>query len=158
MEAIAVNPTTGEKSTIKLDTEQFEKLKKLQSEYMDPEKLRRFIDKLDLSAEAKMWLEKISKVVITIGTVVINVGKKILELAIMLFSNYPQTAFGVVLGALLGTIASSIPILGFLFGAVVMPVCIAFGLVKGYMADLKDHDLDRKIKEATSMFEPLREK
>ena len=89
------------------------------------------------------------------GDKLIFVGKSIVKIALFLFQKFPLAGLGMILGCLIGAIISSIPILGFLFGAFVGPVATAFGLAVGAWQDFKDIELDRKIREAVTLYEPL---
>jgi len=113
------------------------------------------IEALDLPAEAKLILERLATVSARVGDTLIFLGRSIVKVTLLLFSKFPLAGLGVILGSLLGAIISSIPILGFLFGAFITPVAAAFGLAAGAWHDFKDIELDRKIREAVTLYEPL---
>ena len=118
--------------------------------------LQERIESLEISAEAKLFLAKLSGAVVTVGNTLIAVGKKLVQVALYLAHQFPMAGLGVILGLLLGALVSSIPILGFLLGPLVGPIAAAFGLVKGAIEDFKNKELQRKIQEAVALYEPLR--
>ena len=118
--------------------------------------LQERIDSLAISAEAKLFLGQISSAVVSVGITLIEVGKKVVQIALYLAHQFPMAGLGVILGLLLGALVSSIPILGFLLGPLVGPIAAAFGLVKGVMEDFKNKELQRKIQDAVALYEPLR--
>jgi hypothetical protein len=79
-----------------------------------------------------------------------------MEIVIMIASKFPNATFGLVLGLIVGALVTSIPLIGGLLGAFVLPIAAAFGLVTGYMDDLSDQRLANKVAEALAMFQPLK--
>ncbi len=156
MEAEAVNAESSEKVTVELSEEQVEQLGFLEKDHVSDRRIDQYIDSLDISADAKALLASIMNTTIRVGEKILRIGKRILELVIALVKQFPNTTFGLILGLLVGMLVASIPLLGFVFGALVKPIAILFGLAVGYKEDLLDKALDRKIAEATAIFEPLK--
>lgn len=155
MEAVAEDLKTGEKVAIDLSEDNYENLKTLAEDKVTDARLQSFIDNLDLSADGKALISSILEKAIKVGEMVIRIGKRIVELVIMIANKYPKASFGLALGLLVGALIASIPIMGALLGAFVTPIAAAFGLMQGFSEDLKDQGLSRKIAEATAMFQPL---
>jgi|AntAceMinimDraft_11_1070367.scaffolds.fasta_scaffold17764_2 hypothetical protein len=155
MKAIAEDLDTGEKITVDITEDHFEELRTLAEDKVSDSKLDSYIDNLHLSADAKALVASILKASVKVGDLVIRVGKRIVELVVMLVSKFPNATFGLILGLIVGALVTSIPLLGALLGGLVAPIAAIFGLTKGYFEDLKDQNLERKIVEATAMFQSL---
>lgn len=156
MKAEALNPETGEQVSVELSDEQVSQLDDLGEDRVSEAKILSYIDNLDISADAKAIISSIMRTTIRIGQVLINIGRRIIEIVLVLSSKFPNTTFGLILGIIIALLVGSIPIIGAIFGSLLMPISIAFGLVAGYMDDRRDQALDRKIQEAASMFSPLK--
>lgn len=155
MDAVAEDTETGQKVAVEVSDEQYEDLEKLAQDRVSDERLQSFIDNLDISADAKALIASILGKAIKVGELVIRVGKRIIEIVVMLVNKYPNAAFGMILGLLVGHLVASIPILATVLGAFLPKIAAAFGLVFGYLEDIKDQRLQRKITEAAVMFSPL---
>ena len=112
--------------------------------------------KVRYMADAKKILSAILDTSLKVGSTIIKIGQRIIELVLYIAKQFPNTTFGLILGIFLGLLVSSIPFIGAIFGTVLMPLAAAFGLASGYLQDIRDQSLMNKISEATSMFEPLR--
>jgi hypothetical protein len=156
MQAIAEDMETGRKVSVDIPNDDMEELQALAHERVSDEKLQSYIDNLDLSADAKALIASILKTAVKVGDLVIRVGKRIVEIVVMIVSKFPNTTFGLVLSLLVGALVSAIPLIGGLLGAFVLPLAAAFGLATGYMDDIRDQSLAKKIAEASAMFQPLR--
>jgi uncharacterized protein YacL len=156
MKAIAEDLASGEKIEVEIPDENLEDLESLAKDRVSDAKLQGYIDNLNLSADAKALIASILKKAIKVGDLVIRVGKRIVELVILIASKFPNATFGLVLGLLVGVLVSAIPLIGGLLGAFVLPIAAVFGLATGYMEDIKDQNLRRKVAEASAMFNPLK--
>ena len=112
--------------------------------------VRRLIDNQDLSAEAKNILYNIAKTTLQAGSLVVNIGLKILDVAITLLSEYRHTTFLSILGLIFGLIVSTIPVIGILFGPL---FGLLIGGVFGVMEDIKDRNMKRRIQEVCIEFQ-----
>jgi hypothetical protein len=148
--------STDEEITVNLSDAQYHDLDALSRDTLSDSKLDANIDNLEISADMKALLSDIKAVTIAVGEKLINIGRRIIEFAMAIVKKFPNTTFGLILGLLLGMLISTIPVIGFLFGSIVTPLMAALGFLRGIPEDLKDMALDRKIAEATAMFEPLK--
>jgi uncharacterized protein YacL len=155
MKAIAEDLASGEKIEVDIPDENLEELESLAKDRVSDAKLQGYIDNLDLSADAKALIASILEKAVKVGELVIRVGKRIVEIVILIASKFPNATFGLILGLLVGALVSSIPIIGGLLGAFVLPIAAAFGLATGYMNDFRDQNLSQKIAAASAMFNPL---
>ena len=156
MKAFTEDFNTGKTIEVEISDENFEALQTLAQDRVSDSKLQSYIDNLDLPADAKALIASILKTAVRVGEMVIRIGKKILEIVIMITSKFPNATFGLVLGLIVGALVTSIPLIGGLLGAFVLPIAAAFGLVTGYMADLSDQRLANKVAEALAMFQSLK--
>ena len=106
---------------------------------------------LDLgSRELRSVFLGLKKVTMVVGKVVFNVGKAILNIIMKILQNFPNTIGGALAGFILGLIFSQIPVIGWLFGPLVLPALTAMGGIIGFMADmskkLSDVPLEAKIR------------
>ena len=120
------------------------------------EQLTKRINALDISADAKLLLSRVSAVVVQVGEAMIAVGRRILEIALFVAHEFPMAGVGLILGVLLGALVGAIPLLGAILGPLITPIAAALGLFKGATEDLRDKSLKRRIDEAVALYEPLR--
>lgn len=114
------------------------------------------IDNLNVSADVKSILFSMSKATIQVGRTVVRIGRKVLDIIVGFFKEYPHVGYGLLLGALLGGLLSSIPVIGWLFGPLLTPAFLAFGVATGAIQDISDMKLCQRIKEAQAQFSELR--
>jgi hypothetical protein len=155
MKGIAENIKDGSTVEVELSEEKFEALQLLGEERISESRLQGYIDNLELSADAKALIASIMSSAVRVGELVIQVGKRIVEIVIMIASKFPNTTFGLILGLVVAALVTTIPVIGGTLGSFVAPLAAAFGLANGYMEDIKDQHLAKKIAEATEMFQPL---
>ena len=156
MKAKAVDPNTGKEFVVELRniSEQFfDEMKEFVYSESD---LKKIIDSLNISADAKLLIHRVARVTIKVGKFIVNVGRKILDTVMTFFEHYPNATFGLILGFIMGTLLGAIPILGFALGAIATPLLSALGLLRGFMEDLKDKELERKLQEKIHKFESLK--
>ena len=127
----------------------------LEKEYQTQEQISRYIDSLEISAEAKLIISKISVTTVNVGKKVIQVGKKIIEIVIFLAHKYPNMFIGMILSSLLLLLIAQVPLIGSIIAGFIGPLVIALGLTMGAIQDFKDNAFARKLGEATQIFEPL---
>ena len=156
MKAFTKDFNTGKTIEVEIPDENLEALQALTQDRVSDTKLQSYIDNLDLPADAKALIASILKTAVRVGEMVIRIGKKIVEIVIMIVSKFPNATFGLVLGLIVGALVKSIPLIGGLLGAFVLPIAAAFGLATGYMNDLRDNSLAKKVAEVSAMFQPLK--
>ena len=156
MKAEAIHPVTGDSICVDVSDDRLGEIESLQRERISDHRLYSYIDQLNISADAKALIETILRSTIRVGKAVIRIGKRIIEVVLSLFSKFPNVTFGLVLGLVVYALVASIPIFGALFGGLLGPIAVLFGLVNGYFEDIKDKQLERKIMEASAHFSALR--
>ena len=120
------------------------------------EEVRRQIARLSISADAKSILYKLAKTTIRAGEFVIKIGRKILDVVCFLFREYPNATFGLILGAILGSLVINIPVIGILIGSLTKTLAMMTGAFMGLLEDIKDKNLKRNVQEAMASFETLK--
>ena len=155
MKISGVNPKTGDTFQAEADDVTSEFIKAMSDFEMSEAGIKKLIDNLDISADAKSALHYISKITIRAGEFILNIGRKIIDFVCTVFKEYPSATFGMVFGGIVGFLITSIPIIGVVLGAIVTPIAIALGLIIGSYEDLKDKKLERKIAEINAEFSPL---
>ena len=136
------NPDTGEERTEEVEDMGKDDLSDLTSTHFRKREISRHIDNLNMPAEVKVLLDKMATVTIKVGKTIVKIGQKILEMVISIVKAYPNTAFGLVLGYILGLLIASIPILGWVFGSIATKLLIALGAWLGAKADFTRKEKD----------------
>ena len=129
----------------------------LEKEYQTEAQINRFIESLDISAEAKLTISKIASVSLSVGDKIIKIGKKIIEIIIMLSKKFPNTFIGIIIASLLVLLIAQIPLIGGLISYLLAPLLIGLSVTIGAIKDFKDTAFANKIAEAASMFDPLKQ-
>jgi hypothetical protein len=156
MKVSGKNPQSSEEFNIELDSVDSAFVKLMSTFEMDEDEIKKLIDGLDISADAKSMLFSFSRVTIRAGEKIIKIGRKIIDYICRIYSEFPTASFGMVFGAIAGFLISSIPILGVVLGPLVAPILILLGMVAGLSEDLKDKALARKVAEVNAKFKPLK--
>lgn len=156
MEIVAENPVSGKAAVFDAPELTKDDIRNLLEFDFSDEELKRRLNNLNLSADAKSALFTIARSTVRVGNSIIQLGKKVLELILRLFDEYPQATMGMVFGGVLGALIASIPLIGFILGPVATPIFVALGLVVGVYQDLMDKRLERRIAAVVARFEPLK--
>jgi hypothetical protein len=114
--------------------------------------LRDQIERLSISADAKALLNDLLDVVIEVGGRVIAAGRQILAFIFDLVQRFPNTTLGVIVALVVSSLIASIPLLGLVLGPLLSPLLLAFGLLAGAIADLKDAPLRARVADLERHF------
>lgn len=156
MRTEAVDLETGKKIAVEIESDKVEQLyREWKSQELPKRKLERGINNLPISADAKAFLALFMDKAIQVGDRILRVGRRIIEIALDFAKQYPRTTFGLILGLIVSMLISSIPILGAILGPLLNPLILLFALGKGFVEDMRDHDLYQKI-EAIRSFDGLK--
>lgn len=147
---------TGKYFTEEIPDLSSEELQQLTSLGLSSKDLKAKIDNLSISADAKVLLFQIATKVIRVGESVINIGQKVLESVLEIIRTYPNTSFGIVFGAVAGTLVSSIPVIGWVLGPLVAPILMLLGISAGAYLDFKNKAVETRIKSSLTLYDPLR--
>ncbi|WP_170560500.1 hypothetical protein [Ruegeria lacuscaerulensis] len=156
MKVSGIADDTGEAVTQEISDVSSEELQSMASLGLSSGELKAKIDNLAISADAKALLFQVATKVIRVGETVIKIGQKILETVLEVIKTYPNTTFGVVFGAIAGTLISSIPVIGWVLGPIVTPILILFGMSAGAVMDISDKALERRVMSSLAEFDALK--
>jgi len=152
----AIDPISGEKLKYKITADQFSQFEELLKERVTDNVLNGYIDSFNISADAKVLLHSLQSIVITVGEKVVAIGKKLLEVLLVLTRKFPNTAFGIIVAVFLGLLVSAIPLVGVLLAGILKPLLLIFGIAVGAKNDMKDMSLKQAINDAVEIFSPLK--
>lgn len=138
MGTVQIQGVDGRYETIDVSEEQLKGFNKINEDVLTKEKIKTYIDNMNISAEVKVFLNSVVDVTFKIGDMVYNIGKKIVEILIYLTKEFPNTTLGLIIGFTIGTLISSIPIIGWVFGGIILPVAIFAGGSAGAYYDISD--------------------
>lgn len=116
------------------------------------EKLKRLIERLEYSADAKSLLFSLAKITVKIGKTIVQVGRKVLDIVFKLIEEFPKATMGLLLGVVFGHVIAPLSILGVAFSGVLASLAMAFGFTVGVLADISDSMLLRRIKRMQQEF------
>lgn len=130
--------------------------KQLNSEVEDYETYQRWIKNQDFGSygdKIKPVLEKLLKTTQTIGNTILRIGKVLVDIFIKIVKyiteNFKNTIFGIVAGFVLGLLICNLPVIGWLLGGIIMPLCVIGCGVIGFKSDMQkkfnDPELSEKI-------------
>lgn len=153
-----VDPETGRAMQMECAAQSHEEIRDLLSFDLSEEALKKRLDALAISADAKSILFTIAKTTIRVGSVVLKVGRKVLDLIATVISDFPMTSTGTIFGAIVGYLVTSVPIIGMLLGPFVGTLAIAFGFAAGAIQDFGNKALERRILSSVATFHTLKPK
>ena len=113
--------------------------------------LRKRLDRLHLSADAKSVMADLLDASVRIGKRVVSIGRKVISLALGLIRTFPNTAFGAVIAVIVAALLTSIPLLGAVLGSIIGPLLVAFGLTSGALSDIRDGKIGERVDEFVSL-------
>lgn len=154
----AVHPDTGQTIQMECAAESENEIRDLLSFDLSEEALKKRINALAISADAKSILFTIARTTIKVGSMVLKIGRKVLDLVTNILAEFPMASAGTVFGAIFGYLVATIPVIGLIFGPFVATLAIAFGFVAGAMQDFGNKALERRIISSVASFETLKPK
>lgn len=152
----AIEPKTGKAVRLECAAQSESEIRDLLSFDLSEEALRKRIGALEISADAKSLLFTVAKTTITVGTTVIKIGRKVLDVITTLLAEFPMTSAVTVFGAIFGFLISSIPVIGFVLGPLVGALAVALGFAIGAIQDLGNKALERRIMASVASFDSLK--
>ena len=155
MKVKGIDPTTGKEVEIEITAPENSFFENMRDFKLSDDAIKQMIEKLNISADAKAFLYKISKVTLTAGEFVVKIGRKIVDAVFYIMKEFPMATFGMVFGGIAGALISGIPVVGHALGALVTPIFVAIGFVGGLVLDFQDKLLERKIASKVAEFSPL---
>lgn len=155
MKVSGINTKTGESFEAEAEGINDSFIKSMAAFEMSEAGVKKLIDNLNISADAKSALYAMTNITIKAGEFVLKIGRKIIDFICTVFKEFPGASFGMIFGLIMGVLISAIPVIGAVFSPIVMPIALALGITIGMKEDLKDKALARKIAEINAKFSPL---
>jgi len=152
----AVDPETGKIIQMECATESEDEIRDLLSFDLSEETLKKRLDALAISADAKSVLFTIAKTTIRVGSMVLKIGRKVLDIITNILTEFPMASTGTIFGAIFGYLITSVPVIGIIFGPFLGALAIAFGFAVGAIQDLGNKALERRIRSSVASFETLK--
>lgn len=140
-----VNSHSGQEKVVEMTDEHIEGFKNINEESVSSDKIKNFIDNLNVSAETKVILDSLYNFTINVGEAIVHIGRKIVELIIYFANKYPSVVIGGLIGFIIGSIISSIPVIGWAIGWIVTPLATVLGLAAGLITDLGDNVINNAV-------------
>lgn len=141
------NPETMQLVAVEVDSIDIDALKEHFRQNYSAAEFSRMIDNLNIPAEAKTLLTELLNFTIKVGTVVLEVGKKIIEVVKLLAKNFPNITAGMIIGLTLSFLVSCIPVLGPLLGWIFTPLLLLLGVGAGVLKEYENTELGKALKE-----------
>ena len=138
MLALNIQGADGRTETINISEEKLEDLDKINEEILTRDQIKNYIDNFNIPSEVKVFLNSIVNLTCKIGDMIYNIGKKILEILIYISKEFPNTTIGLIIGFVIGTLISSIPLIGWLLSGIILPASIFAGSLAGAYYDISD--------------------
>lgn len=140
-----IDPITGKPFHVEAVEISLGDIEQLRTFHFSAEALRAQLDQLNLSADTKLILFKLADFTVRVGNVILKIGKKVLDVALQLFSSYPHTGFGIILGGVLGILIAFIPVLGPPLSSLLTPIMMVMGMLHGFSRDALSSHLQDTI-------------
>ncbi|MFZ4986606.1 MAG: hypothetical protein ACOYLF_14190 [Blastocatellia bacterium] len=146
-----VDAQTGKLTSKKMQEPSMSFFEVIKSEQWTDRQIESFIDRLDISADAKANLASFAKVTVKVGREVLRIGRKILDVLFSFLRSFPGIGFGVIFAVVISTLLSAIPLVGAVLGPIASTLIIAFG---GYV-DLKNPAFSERLDAFVEELRPL---
>ncbi|MGR3541433.1 MAG: hypothetical protein ACU0BS_08385 [Hasllibacter sp.] len=117
--------------------------------------LRRALENVALSADAKAVLDRLLAATVQVGRHALQIGRVIVSFALGVLRMAPQTMFGSVIALAMTALIGSVPIIGAALGALLAPLLAAFGIGMGALADMRAGSVAAEVERFTALFDPL---
>jgi hypothetical protein len=146
-----IDAETGKLSSKRVEEPPISFFDAVRSEQWTDRQIETFIDRLNISADAKANLASFAKVTLKVGREVVRIGRKILDVLFSFLRNFPGIGFGAIFAVVITTLLGAIPLLGAILGPVAATLLIAFG---GYI-DLKNPAFSARLDAFVEELRPL---
>jgi hypothetical protein len=115
------------------------------AESLPVREIDKHLRRLPISADAKALLSDLARLTWTVGEHVVQIGRRIIGFILDLVKQFPNTAFGVVIGVTLTALIAAVPFLGPLLAPFLGPLLVAFGLAAGAVQDMRETALRTRV-------------
>ena len=135
---------------------QEEFIKFVQETERTDEQIRRRIDALNVSADAKALLNDLLNMSTKIGEFTLRIGRKILDFVLSTIQTFPQLSFAVLVSLVLAALFALIPFIGPLLSPILTPLALALGISWGALKECAAPDLSERVSKFAAAFAPLK--
>jgi hypothetical protein len=125
------------------------------AEHWSDRQIAAYIERLNISADAKVQLGKLAMVTTDVCRKALRVGRRIVECVLTLFRRFPGISLGVILSLVVTALLSSIPVLGSVLGPIVGPLVLALGGALGTYVDLRNPELSARVDALVEELRPM---
>ena len=127
----------------------------INSEHISLRRIKSYIRNLEVPAEAKVILTDLLKATVNVGGRLYRIGRKVVEIAIILATKFPAITFALILTSFINLLIAAIPLLGPVLAPIVGPLVTATGLAIGAYKDIKAPELKERMGELVSSLKKL---
>ncbi len=119
----------------------------INSEHVSHSRIISYIRNLDVPAEAKVILNDLLKATVKVGGQVYGIGRKVVEIAIILAATFPMITFALIVVTFINMLIAAIPLLGPVLASFIGPIVAAAGLAYGAYKDITNPELKETMDE-----------
>jgi len=152
MKVEATNPTSGSKTVKELPNIDKEFIEYFNNTDANDSQIKRFIENLNVSADIKSILIKVAQLSFKTGQFIIKIGRRIFDCILRILKEFPNIAFGLILGGVFGLLVTSIPFIGALIAPLFTSLAMLTGFVFGAKQDFANKQLKNTIDHALAGF------
>lgn len=113
---------------------------------MSPRQLRSSLDRVQMSADAKAILNDLISFTVTVGSRILQIGRKIVEVALAMVKAFPNLFFGAVVAVVISMLIAQVAVIGAALGAILGPLLIAFGIGQGLLVEMRSGDVGDRVR------------
>ena len=130
-------------------------LKDINSEYISPSRISSYIRNLHIPAEVKVILTDLLKATVNVGGRLYRIGRKVVEIAIILATKFPAVTFALILTTFINLLIAAVPLIGPALAPIVGPLVTATGLALVGYKDIVDPELKENMEKLADKFRSL---
>ena len=119
----------------------------INSENISPRRIKSYIRNLEIPAEAKVILDELLKATVYVGGRLYRIGRKVVEIAIVLATKFPSITFVLILTSFINMLIAAIPWIGAALASTVGSLLIAMGLTIGAYKEITEPELKERMEE-----------
>jgi hypothetical protein len=127
----------------------------IQSAEWTDKQIEVFIDRLNVSADAKAQLAAFARVTLKVGKEVVRIGRKILDVLFAFLRSFPAMGFATIFSLIVGALISAIPLIGAVLGPIALTLGPALGLIFGASIDLRHPEFATRLDAFVAQLRPL---
>ena len=122
-------------------------LKDINSEHISLSRISSYIRNLHIPAEAKVILTDLLKATVNVGGRLYRIGRKVVEIAIILATKFPAITFALILTSFINLLIAAVPLIGPVLAPIVGPLVTAAGLAIGAYKDIASPELKENMEK-----------